>query len=198
MEAEVDGNGVETFPAMHTEGAEMEQEVPGDRVGVFPAMKVEGAEIETSIGYKQVQQQPHKVPTSEDVKVPSLEDANLPTPEDGDGYRDWKKTEIEAVGGKLRPRMKTKLTLGGDEGNKKATATVQKQDAEGKWCRLKRPATTLLSPFTDPYRKKRMLTDLDAPAPEASFDPTKPVAMDDVNAIIQVCRAWKSDIRLGF
>ncbi|CAL8134655.1 unnamed protein product [Prunus armeniaca] len=69
--------------------------------------------------------------------------------------------------------MKTNLTVGGDEGNKKATATVQKQDAGGKGCRLKRPATTLLSPFTDPYRKKRTLTDLDASAPEACFDPTK-------------------------
>ncbi|CAL2257825.1 unnamed protein product [Prunus armeniaca] len=88
---------------MHTEGAEMEQEVPSDRVGAFPAMEVEGTEIETSVGDKQVQQQPDKVPTYEDVKVPSLEDANLPTPEDGDGYRvilkkllklleDWKKT----------------------------------------------------------------------------------------------------------
>ncbi|CAL2257826.1 unnamed protein product [Prunus armeniaca] len=90
--------------------------------------------------------------------------------------------------------MKTKLTVAGDEGNKKATATVQKQYAGGKGYKVKRPATTLLSPFTDPYRKKRTLTDLDAPAPEAHFDPTKPVAMDDVNAVIQVCRAWQSDI----
>ncbi|CAL2238183.1 unnamed protein product [Prunus armeniaca] len=178
-EAEVNGDEVETFPAMHTEGAEMEQEVPGDRVGAFPAMEVEGTKIETSVGDKQVQQQPDKVPTSEDVK-------------------DWKKTEIEAVGGKLRARKKTKLTVASDEGNKKVTATVQKQDAGGKGCRVQQPTTTLLSPFTDPYRKKRTLTDLDAPIPEARFDPRKLMAMDDVNAVIQVCRAWQSDIKLGF
>ncbi|CAL9029498.1 unnamed protein product [Prunus brigantina] len=204
MEATVCG-GVEAFPAMHIEGAEREVEFLADGVEAFPAMEVEDAKIDTSVGDKQVHQQPHKVPTSEDVKVPSLEDPLLPTPEDRDGYRvifktmlhlleDWNKTEIQGVGRKARPPMKTSITLVDDEGDKEANATVQKPDAEGKGCRLKRPATTLLSPFTDPSRKKRPTTGFHAQTPEARFDPTKPVAMDDVKAIIQVCNAWKSDI----
>ncbi|CAL2238184.1 unnamed protein product [Prunus armeniaca] len=159
MEAAVCG-GVEAFPAMHIEGAEREAEVPADGVESFLAMEVEDAVIDTSVGDKQVHQQPHKVPTSEDVKVTSLEDPLLPTPEDGDGGLD--KTEIEGVGRKPRPPMKTSITLVGDEGDKEANATVQKPDAEGKGCRLKRPATTLLSPFIDPSRKKRLATSFHA------------------------------------
>ncbi|CAL2259414.1 unnamed protein product [Prunus armeniaca] len=204
MEATVCG-GVEAFPAMHIEGAEREAEVLTDGVEAFPAMEVEAAEIDTSVGDKQVHQQPHKVPTSEDVKVPSLEDPLLPTPEDRDGYRviyktmlhlleDWNKTEIQGVGRKARPPMETSINLVGDEGDKEAIATVHKPDAEGKGCRLKRPTKTLLSPFTDPSRKNRPATSFHAQTPEARFDPTKPVAMDDVKAMIQVCKAWKSDI----
>ncbi|XP_034208183.1 uncharacterized protein LOC117621737 [Prunus dulcis] len=107
---------------------------------------------------------------------------------------DWKKTEIEGVGCKVRPPMKCNITLVGDEGDNEATATVRKPDGEGKGCRLKRAATPLLSPFTDPSRKKRKVTDLHAQTPQPRFDPTKPVAMDDVKAIIQLCRAWKTDI----
>ncbi|BBN68664.1 hypothetical protein Prudu_520S000100, partial [Prunus dulcis] len=168
--------------------------VPADGVEPFPAMEVIDTEIETSVRERQVDQQPHKVPTSEDVKLPSVEDALLPTPEDGNGYRDWKKTEIEGVGCKVRPPMKCNITLVGDEGDNEATATVRKPDGEGKGCRLKRAATPLLSPFTDPSRKKRKVTDLHAQTPQPRFDPTKPVAMDDVKAIIQLCRAWKTDI----
>ncbi|CAL9025760.1 unnamed protein product [Prunus brigantina] len=111
---------------------------------------------------------------------------------------DWNKKEIQGVGRKVRPPMETSINLVADEGDKEANATVQKPDAEGKGCRLKRPAKTLLSPFTDPSRKKRPTTGFHAPTPEDRFDPTQPVAMDDVKAMIQVCKAWKSDIRLGF
>ncbi|BBN67313.1 hypothetical protein Prudu_39S000100 [Prunus dulcis] len=194
MEAAVCGDGVERFPASDQEGAAREAEVPADGVEPFPAMEVIDTEIETSVRERQVDQQPHKVPTSEDVKLPSVEDALLPTPEDGNGYRDWKKTEIEGVGCKVRPPMKCNITLVGDEGDNEATATVRKPDGEGKGCRLKRAATPLLSPFTDPSRKKRKVTDLHAQTPQPRFDPTKPVAMDDVKAIIQLCRAWKTDI----
>ncbi|CAL2228394.1 unnamed protein product [Prunus armeniaca] len=107
---------------------------------------------------------------------------------------DWNKKEIQGVGRKARPPMETSINLVGDEGDKEANATVQKPDAEGKGCRLKRPAKTLLSPFTDPSRKKRPTTGFHAQTPEARFDPTQPVAMDDVKAMIQVCKAWKSDI----
>ncbi|CAL9004799.1 unnamed protein product, partial [Prunus brigantina] len=100
----------------------------------------------------------------------------------------------EGVGRKVRPPMETSINLVADEGDKEANATVQKPDAEGKGCRLKRPAKTLLSPFIDPSRKKRPTTGFHAPTPEARFDPTQPVAMDDVKAMIQVCKAWKSDI----
>ncbi|CAL8163269.1 unnamed protein product [Prunus armeniaca] len=185
-EAEVPADGVEAFPAMHIQGAEREAEVPADIVEGFPAMEVEAAAIDTSVGDKQVHQQPHKVPTSKDVKVPSLEDPLLPSPEDREGYR--------GVGRKARPPMETSINLVGDEGDKEANATVQKPDAEGKGCRLKRPAKTLLSPFTDPSRKKRLTTGFHAQTLEARFDPTQPVAMDDVKSMIQVCKAWKSDI----
>lgn len=207
-EAEVPADGVEAFLAMHIQGAKREAEVPADIVEGFPAMEVEAAEIDTSVCDKQVHQQPHKVPTSEDVKVPSLEDPLIPSPEDREGYRvicktmlnlleDWNKKEIQGVGRKARPPMETSINLVGDEGDKEANATVQKPDAEGKGCRLKRRAKTLLSPFTDPSRKKRPTTGFHAQTPEARFDPTQPVAMDDVKAMIQVCKAWKSDIRLG-
>ncbi|KAI5326888.1 hypothetical protein L3X38_035962 [Prunus dulcis] len=200
MEAAVYGDGVEGFPASDQEGAAREAEVPADGVEPFPAMEVIDTEIETSVRERQVDQQPHKVPTSEDVKLPSVEDAPLPTPEDRNGYRvicktmlhllqDWKKTEIEGVGCKVRPPMKCNISLVGDEGDNEATATVRKPNAEGKGCRLKRDATPLLSPFTDPSRKKRKVTDLHAQTPQPCFDPTKPVAMDDVKAIIQLCRA---------
>ncbi|BBN68763.1 hypothetical protein Prudu_566S000600, partial [Prunus dulcis] len=197
MEAPVCGDGVEHFPASDQQGAPREPEVPADRVEPFPAMEVIDTEIETSVPERQVDQQPHKVPTAEDVKLPSVEDALLPTPEDGNGYRDWKKTEIEGVGSKVRPPMKCNITVVGDEGDEgdnEATATVRKPAGEGKGCRLKRAATPLLSPFTDPSRKKRKVTDLHAQTPQPRFDPTKPVAMDDVKAIIQLCRAWKTDI----
>ncbi|KAI5316692.1 hypothetical protein L3X38_036399 [Prunus dulcis] len=205
MEAAVCGDGVERFPASHEEGAAREAEVPADGVEPFPAMEVIDTEIETSVRERQVDQQPHKVPTSEDVKLSSVEDALLPTPEDGNGYRvicktllhllqDWKNTEIEGVGCKVRPPMKCNITLVGDEGDNEATATVQKPAGQGKGCRRKRAATPLLSPFTDPSRKKRKVTDFHAQTPQPRFDPTKPVAMDDVKAIIQLCRARKTDI----
>ncbi|CAL2242078.1 unnamed protein product [Prunus armeniaca] len=204
-EAEVPADGVEAFLAMHIQGAKREAEVPADIVEGFPGMEVEAAEIDTSVCNKQVHQQPHKVPTSEDVKVPSLEEPLIPSPEDREGYRvicktmlnlleDWNKKEIKGVGRKARPPMETSINLVGDEVDKEANATVQKPDAEGKGCRLKRRAKTLLSPFTDPSRKKRPTTGFHAQTPEARFHPTQPVAMDDVKAMIQVCKAWKSDI----
>ncbi|BBG92636.1 hypothetical protein Prudu_000429, partial [Prunus dulcis] len=179
MEAPVCGDGVEHFPASDQEGAPREPEVPADGVEPFPAMEVIDTEIETSVPERQVDQQPHKVPTAEDVKLLSVEDALLPTPEDGNG---------------IGRRQKLRGWDARDEGDNEATATVRKPDGEGKGCRLKRAATPLLSPFTDPSRKKRKVTDLHAQTPQPRFDPTKPVAMDDVKAIIQLCRAWKTDI----
>ncbi|BBN68233.1 hypothetical protein Prudu_343S000100, partial [Prunus dulcis] len=179
MEAPVCGDGVEHFPASDQQGAPREPEVPADRVEPFPAMEVIDTEIETSVPERQVDQQPHKVPTAEDVKLPSVEDALLPTPEDGNG---------------IGRRQKLRGWDPRDEGDNEATATVRKPAGEGKGCRLKRAATPLLSPFTDPSRKKRKVTDLHAQTPQPRFDPTKPVAMDDVKAIIQLCRAWKTDI----
>ncbi|CAL2264599.1 unnamed protein product [Prunus armeniaca] len=142
-EAEVPADGVEAFVAMHIQGAKREAEVPANIVEGFPAMEVEAAEIDTSVCDKQVHQQPHKVPTSEDVKVPSLEDPLIPSPEDREGYRvicktmlnlleDWNKKEIQGVGRKARPPMETSINLVGDERDKEANATVQKPDAEGK------------------------------------------------------------------
>ncbi|BBH08848.1 DNA glycosylase superfamily protein [Prunus dulcis] len=151
------GDGVEHFPASDQEGAAREAEVPADGVEPFPAMEVIDTEIETSVRERQVDQQPHKVPTSEDVKLPSVEDALLPTPEDGNGIGRRQK---------LRGWDANNITVVGDEGDNEATATVRKPDGEGKGCRLKRAATPLLSPFTDPSRKKRKVTDLHAQTPQ--------------------------------
>ncbi|CAL2227587.1 unnamed protein product [Prunus armeniaca] len=150
-------------------------------VEAFPAMHIEGAEREAEVPADGVEAFP----------AMEVEAAEIDTSV-GD-----KQTEIQGVGSKARPPMETSINLVGDEGDKEANATVQKPDAEGKGCRLKWPAKTLLSPFTDPSRKKRPATGFHAKTPEARFDPTKPVAMDDVKAMIQVCKAWKSDINAG-
>ncbi|BBH07308.1 DNA glycosylase superfamily protein, partial [Prunus dulcis] len=163
MDTQVPADGVEPSQACIQNGVKWKQQSvvmewnafqPQIKKGLQGKQKSLLMEWNPSQPWKQVDQQPHKVPTSEDVKLPSVEDALLPTPEDGNGYRDWKKTEIEGVGCKVRPPMKCNITLVGDEGDNEATATT----------------------------------------PQPRFDPTKPVAMDDVKAIIQLCRAWKTDI----
>ncbi|XP_034199064.1 uncharacterized protein LOC117614376 [Prunus dulcis] len=77
---------------------------------------------------------------------------------------------------------------------KKVVQVLKKKEVEGKGCRQKRPAQTLLSPFTDPLRKKRTMTVSAATATPPCFDPSKSLPIEDVKAVLQFCSAWKSDI----
>ncbi|CAL8117226.1 unnamed protein product [Prunus armeniaca] len=134
-----------------TEPTEMEAQVSGDGAKAYAAMQVQEAEIGTS-----------------------QEAKKLLTPEDVDGCGDWKNSDIKALRGQMNPPIITNVTVAGDEAIKKGSATVEKQDMEGKWGRTKWPTTTLLSPFTDPLRKKRMITISDVDATPPCFDPTNP------------------------
>ncbi|CAL9001200.1 unnamed protein product [Prunus brigantina] len=98
-------------------------------------------------------------------------------------------------GGQMNPPIIPKVIVFGDD---EGSSTVEKEEVEGKGCRKKRPAQRLLHPFTDPSRKKRTMSVLDAEATSPYFDPTKPLPIEDVKAVIQFCTAWKNDIRLGF
>ncbi|CAL8087111.1 unnamed protein product [Prunus armeniaca] len=135
------------------EPAEMDTQVPGDGAKAFVAMQVQEAEIGNSVPDKQVQQEAKKLPTPEDVdgcgvickKLLSL-------------LEDWKKSDIKTLGGQMNPFIIANVTVVGDEVIREGSATIEKQDVEGKGCRKKRSATTLLSPFTNPLRKKRTIT----------------------------------------
>ncbi|XP_020424477.1 uncharacterized protein LOC109950329 [Prunus persica] len=83
------------------------------------------------------------------------------------------------------------VSMAGDE---EGSSSVEEKEVEGKGCRQKRPAQTLLSPFTDPLRKKRTMSVSAAIATPPCFDPTKPVPIEDVKAVIEFCTAWKNDI----
>ncbi|KAI5334383.1 hypothetical protein L3X38_024516 [Prunus dulcis] len=99
-------------------------------------------------------------------------------------------------GGPMNPPSIPKVSMAGDE---EGSASVEKKkEVEGKWCRKKRPSQTLLSPFTDPVRKKRTMSVSDATATLPSFDPSKPLPIKDVKEVIEFCTAWKNDIRIGF
>lgn len=56
----------------------------------------------------------------------------------------------------------------------------------------------LLSPFIGPMRKKRKLPVSKGTGTPTAFNPTKPVPIEDVKAVIDFCTTWKSNIRLGF
>ncbi|CAL2265860.1 unnamed protein product [Prunus armeniaca] len=91
----------------------------------------------------------------------------------------------------MNPPIIPKVIVSGDD---ESSATVEKQEVEGKGCRKKRLAQTLLSPFIDPSRKKRTMSVSDVKATLPCFDPTKPLAIEDVKAVIEFCIAWKNDI----
>ncbi|CAL8163911.1 unnamed protein product [Prunus armeniaca] len=104
---------------------------------------------------------------------------------------DWKKSDTMPSGGQMYPPIKPKVIV---PGNDEGSATVEKQEVKGKWCKKKQPTQTLLSPFTDHLRKKRMMSVSDAEATPPCFDPTKPLPIEDVKAVIEFCTAWKNDI----
>ncbi|CAL8119690.1 unnamed protein product [Prunus armeniaca] len=126
----------------------------------------------------------------------------LPTPEDVAGcdeicqrlmflLEDWKIADRVPSGGPMNPPSIPTISMAADE---EGSLSVEKKEVEGKSCRQKRPAQTLLSPFTDPLRKKRTMSVSDATATPPCFDPSKPLPIEDVKAVIDFCTAWKNDI----
>ncbi|BBG92902.1 hypothetical protein Prudu_000765, partial [Prunus dulcis] len=163
-----------------TEPATMETEVPTNGAEPFAAMVVEEAEMATLVPHLQVHEAAEQ---AQSEKLPTLEDVA--------GYdeicqrllfllEDWKITDNMPSGGPMNPPSMPKVSMVGDE--------------EGKGCRQKRPAQTLLSPFTDPLRKKRTVSVSNATATPPCFDPSKPLPIEDVKAVIEFCTAWKNDI----
>ncbi|KAI5351133.1 hypothetical protein L3X38_004024 [Prunus dulcis] len=178
-----------------TEPAVMETQVLGDGAEPSAAMVVEEAEMAASVPHLQVHEaaehaQSEKLPTPEDVagcdeicqRVLSL-------------LEDWKITKSMPSGGSMNPPSLPTVTMAGDE---EGSSSVEKKEVEGKGCRQKRPAQTLLSPFTDPLRKKRTMSVSAATATPPCFDPSKSLPIEDVKAVIEFCTAWKSDIMLRF
>ncbi|KAI5317361.1 hypothetical protein L3X38_037068 [Prunus dulcis] len=176
-----------------TEPAVMETQVPGDGPEPSAAMVVEEAEMAASVPHLQVHEaaehaQSEKLPTPEDVagcdeicqRVLSL-------------LEDWKISKSMPSRGSMNPLSLPTVTMAGDE---EGSSSVEKKEVEGKGCRQKRPAQTLLSPFTDPLRKKRTMSVSAATATPPCFDPSKSLPIEDVKAVIEFCTAWKSDIRL--
>ncbi|KAI5333331.1 hypothetical protein L3X38_023462 [Prunus dulcis] len=175
-----------------TEPAVMETQVPGDGAEPSAAMVVEEAEMAVSVPHLQVheaaeQAQSEKLPTPEDVAgCDEICQRVLPLLED------WKITKSMPSGGSMNPPSLPTVTMAGDE---EGSSTVEKKEVEGKGCRQKRPAQTLLSPFTDPLRKKRTMS-VSAATATQYFDPSKSLPIEDVKVVIEFCTAWKSDIRL--
>ncbi|KAI5313987.1 hypothetical protein L3X38_043163 [Prunus dulcis] len=178
-----------------TEPAVMETHVPGDGAEPSAAMVVEDPKMAASVPHSEV----HEV-------ADPVESDELPTPEDVAGcdeicqrvmnlLEDWKITKSMPSGGLMNPPSLPTVTMAGDE---EGSSSVEKKEVEGKGCRQKRPAQTLLSPFTDPLRKKRTMTVSAATATPPCFDPSKSLPIEDVKAVLQFCSAWKSDMRLRF
>ncbi|BBN67275.1 hypothetical protein Prudu_31S000300 [Prunus dulcis] len=174
-----------------TEPAVMETQVPGDGAEPSAAMVVEEAKMAASVPHLEV----HEV-------ADLAQSEKLPIPEDVAGcdeicqrvmklLEDWKITKSMPSGGLMNPPSLPTVTMAGDE---EGSSSVDKKEVEGKGCRQKRPAQTLLSPFTDPLRKKRTMTVSAATATPQCFDPSKSLPIEDVKAVIQFCNAWKSDI----
>ncbi|BBN68258.1 hypothetical protein Prudu_352S000100, partial [Prunus dulcis] len=150
--------------------AVMETQVPGDGAEPSAAMVVEEAEMAALVPHLEVheaaeQAQSEKLPTPEDVagcdeicqRVMKL-------------LEDWKITKSMPSGGSMNPPSLPTVTMAGDE---EGSSSVEKKEVEGKGCRQKCPAQTLLSPFTDPLRKKRMMSVSAVTATPPCFDPSK-------------------------
>ncbi|XP_020418551.1 uncharacterized protein LOC109948957 [Prunus persica] len=174
-----------------TEPVVMETQVPADGAEPSAAMVVEEAAMTASVADLEVHE-----------AAEQAQSEKLPTPEDVAGcdeicqrvlflLEDWKKTQSMPSGGPMNPPSLPTVSMAGDE---EGSSSVEKKEVEGKGCRQKRPAQTLLSPFTDPLRKKRTMSVSAAIATPPCFDPTKPVPIEDVKAVIEFCTAWKNDI----
>ncbi|BBN69897.1 hypothetical protein Prudu_1236S000100, partial [Prunus dulcis] len=150
---------------------------PGDGAEPSAAMVVEEAEMAASVPHLQVHE-----------AAEQAQSEKLPTRK---MWPDWKITKSMPSGGSMNPPSLPTVTMAGDE---EGSSSVEKKEVEGKGCRQKRPAQTLLSPFTDPLRKKRTMSVSAATATPPCFDPSKSLPIEDVKAVIEFCTAWKSDI----
>ncbi|KAL6293735.1 hypothetical protein ACE6H2_001877 [Prunus campanulata] len=179
------------YGSSHIEPAAMETKRPGDGAEPSTALVVEEAEMVTSVPHLEVH---------EAVEHAQVE--KLPTPEDVAGcdeickrlmflLEDWKISDSMASGGPINPPSIPKVSMAGDgEGSK----SVETKEEKGKGCRQKRPSHTLCSPFTDPFRKKRTMSVSDATETPPCFDPSKPLPIEDVKAVMEFCIGWKNEI----
>ncbi|BBH02199.1 hypothetical protein Prudu_012697 [Prunus dulcis] len=138
-----------------TESAAMETQVPGDGAEPSATMVVEEAEMAASVPHLQV----HEATEQEQSR-------NLPTLEDC--------AECDKIYQKLLFLLEDwKITDSMPSEVRRILQVYPKK---------KRPSQTLLSPFTDPLRKKRTMSVSDATATSPSFDPSKPLPIKDVKA----------------
>ncbi|KAL6289535.1 hypothetical protein ACE6H2_007045 [Prunus campanulata] len=79
-------------------------------------------------------------------------------------------------------------------GDGEGSKSVETKEEKGKGCRQKRPSHTLCSPFTDPLRKKRTMSVSDATETPPCFEPSKPLPIEDVKAVMEFCIGWKNEI----
>ncbi|KAL6284529.1 hypothetical protein ACE6H2_015458 [Prunus campanulata] len=175
----------------HIEPAAMETKSPGHGAEPSAALVVEEAQMVTSVPHLEVH---------EAADHALLE--KLPTPEDVAGCDEickrmmfllegWKISDRMASGGPINPPSILKVSMAGDgEGSK----SVETKEEKGKGCRQKRPSHTLCSPFTDPLRKKRTMSVSDATETPPCFDPSKPLPIEDVKAVMEFCIGWKNEI----
>ncbi|KAI5337868.1 hypothetical protein L3X38_017139 [Prunus dulcis] len=165
-----------------TKPTAMETQLPGDGAEPSAAMVVEEAEMVALVPHLQVHE-----------ATEQAQSEMLPTPEDVAGcdeickrllflLEDWEITDNMPSGGPMNPPSIRKVCMAGDE---EASVSVEKKGDEGKGCRKKSPTQKLLSQFTDPLRKKRTMTVSDATATPPSFEPSKPLPIEDVKAVIR-------------
>ncbi|XP_021801093.1 uncharacterized protein LOC110745325 isoform X2 [Prunus avium] len=163
---------------------------PDDGANASASMKVQGAKMEAKNPEKEVEQEAEILPTPEDFwgcKVLCKKLLEL--------LKDWQKEPGMVLGtSPMRPPIGSDATVAGDEANVEGSVTIEKLDAKGKGCRKKRLITVLLSPYIGPMRKKRKLTVSDGTGTPTAFNPTKPVPIEDVKAVIDFCTTWKSNI----
>ncbi|CAL2244560.1 unnamed protein product [Prunus armeniaca] len=150
----------------------MEAQVPDDGDEACAAMEVQEAEMAALIPHIQVQQE------ADQPQFEKPQSEELPTAKNVDG-------------GEMIPHIIPNVIVRGDD---EGSGSVQTDVVEGKRCRKKQPAQTLLSPFTDPSKKKRVMTGSDEEATLPCFDPTKPLPIEDVKAVLEFCTRWKNDI----
>ncbi|CAL9018703.1 unnamed protein product [Prunus brigantina] len=167
-----------------TKPAAMETQVPSD--GAEPSAAMVTPVPDLQVHEAAAHAQSEKLPTSEDVAECDEICQRLMFL-----LEDWKIADSVPSGGPMNPPSIPTISMAADE---EGSSSVEKEEVEGKRCRQKRLAQTLLSPFTDPLRKKRTMSVSEATATPPCFDPSKPLPIEEVKAVIDFCTAWKNDI----